>query len=86
MALYGAVPFMLSHKVGQSAGVLWLNSAEMWVDVEKKKGGISTHWMSESGLVDLFLFLGPTQSEIFNSYTKRIVQITIHPRLDSRDK
>ncbi|KAJ3286070.1 hypothetical protein HK104_009189 [Borealophlyctis nickersoniae] len=38
MALYGAVPFMMSHKKGLSSGVLWLNSAEMWVDVEKTAG------------------------------------------------
>lgn len=35
MALYGSVPFMLSHKEGHSTGVLWLNAAEMWIDVER---------------------------------------------------
>lgn len=35
MALYGSIPFLLSHKLGSSAGVFWLNAAEMWVDVEK---------------------------------------------------
>jgi alpha-glucosidase (family GH31 glycosyl hydrolase) len=35
MALYGSIPFMMSHKKGHSAGVFWLNAAEMWVDVEK---------------------------------------------------
>lgn len=29
----------------------------------------STHWMAESGILDLFVFLGPTPSDIFNSYT-----------------
>lgn len=38
MALYGSVPFMMSHKSGASVGVFWLNAAEMWVDVEKVKG------------------------------------------------
>lgn len=80
MALYGAVPFMLSHKLGQSAGVLWLNSAEMWVDVEKQKKGASTHWMSESGLVDLFFFLGPSQTDVFNSFTK----LTGRPQLPQK--
>lgn len=35
MALYGSIPFLLSHKLGASGGVFWLNAAEMWVDVEK---------------------------------------------------
>ncbi|KAJ3056166.1 hypothetical protein HK097_007890 [Rhizophlyctis rosea] len=38
MALYGAIPFMISHKQGLSSGVFWLNSAEMWVDVEQTAG------------------------------------------------
>eukprot|EP00842_Homolaphlyctis_polyrhiza_P006207 jgi/Hompol1/6588/HPOL_000454-RA len=90
MALYGSVPFMMSHKPGLSAAVLLLNGAEMWVDIEKTKGSgsklqmsnyepfstkqtsatsVETHWIAESGLVDLFFFLGPTQADIFNSYT-----------------
>jgi alpha 1,3-glucosidase len=70
MALYGAVPFMLSHKKDLSTGVFWLNSAEMWIDVEiPENGQVSTHWMAESGLVDLFFFLGPTQEDVFDSYT-----------------
>ena len=40
MALYGSIPFMLAHKTTESSGprstgILWLNSAEMWVDVER---------------------------------------------------
>ncbi|KAI8826243.1 glycosyl hydrolases family 31-domain-containing protein [Fimicolochytrium jonesii] len=35
MALYGSIPFMFSHKKGVSAGLYWMNAAEMWVDVEK---------------------------------------------------
>jgi len=38
MALYGSVPIMISHKKKNSAGVFWLNSAEMWVDIEKSQG------------------------------------------------
>jgi alpha 1,3-glucosidase len=29
----------------------------------------STHWMAESGILDLFVFLGPTSSDIFQQYT-----------------
>ena len=41
MALYGSIPFLLSHKVGASVGVFWLNAAEMWVDIDKtSKSGV----------------------------------------------
>ncbi|TPX67212.1 hypothetical protein SpCBS45565_g03933 [Spizellomyces sp. 'palustris'] len=91
MALYGSIPFMLSHKKGVSSGVFWLNSAEMWIDVEKAKGTgtlsklasyipfatsketsattTSTHWMAESGVLDLFVFVGSTPNDIFDSFT-----------------
>lgn len=29
----------------------------------------STHWMAESGILDLFVFLGPTPQSIFEQYT-----------------
>jgi uncharacterized membrane protein len=33
-ALYGHVPFLLAHSVDFTTGLLWLNSAETWVDLE----------------------------------------------------
>jgi alpha 1,3-glucosidase len=39
MALYGSIPFMTAHRKGQTSGVLLLNSAEMWIDVEKSNRG-----------------------------------------------
>lgn len=29
----------------------------------------TTHWMTESGILDLFVFLGPTPASVFQSYT-----------------
>ena len=34
MALYGSIPFLVSHTPQSSAGVFFHNSAEMWVDIE----------------------------------------------------
>ncbi|KAJ3103748.1 hypothetical protein HDU96_009155 [Phlyctochytrium bullatum] len=58
MALYGSIPYILGHSEGRSVGALWVNAAEMWVDVEinEEKGHSSTHWMAESGLIDLILY------------------------------
>ena len=36
---------------------------------ETSATSVDTHWMAESGTLDLFFFLGPTQTDIFNAYT-----------------
>ena len=33
MALYGSIPFLVSHTPAQSAGIYFNNAAEMWVDI-----------------------------------------------------
>jgi len=83
MALYGAVPYVASHTVDGkfSTGVLWLNSAETYVDMSTTQtssglfgGGAAgpnkrVHWMSESGRLDAFFVLGPKPSDLFLQYT-----------------
>ncbi|EKD19461.1 uncharacterized protein L3040_002663 [Drepanopeziza brunnea f. sp. 'multigermtubi'] len=81
MTLYGAIPFMHAHKKDSTVGVFWLNAAETWVDVIKEteahnplslgigsKKDTKTHWFSESGLIDVFVFLGPTAKEVTKAY------------------
>jgi mannosyl-oligosaccharide alpha-1,3-glucosidase len=81
MTLYGSIPFMQAHKKGSSAGIFWLNAAETWVDVVKAKStanalslGLSghvdaqTHWMSESGLLDVFVMLGSEPKDLSHLY------------------
>ena len=69
MTLYGSIPFMQAHRKDSSVGILWLNAAETWVDITKKKGSNSkidtdTHWISESGILDVFVFLGPSPHDL----------------------
>ncbi|GAA5803029.1 hypothetical protein HPULCUR_008504 [Helicostylum pulchrum] len=85
-SLYGAVPLMLAHKKGLSAGIFWMNPSETWIDIVKTKSSDSnpvqkvfgtsdtststqTHWMSEAGVLDLFVFLGPTTKDILRQYS-----------------
>ncbi|KAL2179057.1 glycoside hydrolase family 31 protein [Thermothelomyces heterothallicus CBS 202.75] len=81
MTLYGSIPFMQAHRKDSSVGVFWLNAAETWVDITKAKdsknplslGGKArtnthTHWFSESGLLDVFVFLGPTPKDLTARY------------------
>ena len=82
MTLYGSIPFMQAHRKNETVGVFWLNAAETWVDITKTKSGIqkwtggdgsnvdtNTHWFSESGLLDVFIFLGPSTQDILKTYT-----------------
>src|SRR5436853_4969386 len=81
MTLYGSIPFMQAHRKSSTVGVLWLNAAETWVDIVKSRAsanplalGVSgktstkTHWFSESGQLDVFVFLGPTPRDLSKSY------------------
>ncbi|KAI9812676.1 MAG: hypothetical protein M1826_002777 [Phylliscum demangeonii] len=81
MTLYGAIPFMQAHRKGSTVGVFWLNGAETWVDIVKSKvasnplgiGGTTetrTHWFSESGLLDVFVFLTQTPEELVSTYSE----------------
>jgi len=78
MALYGAVPFLIAHHSAATTGLLWLNSAETFIDVSDSStgGGLlssgtpqkDTHWISESGVIDAYLLPGPTPSALFSQY------------------
>lgn len=72
MALYGNVPLVISQstKTGTS-GVFWFNPSETFVDVMDDDAFNSkmTHWMSESGIIDIFLLRGPTPQELYSQYS-----------------
>ena len=80
--LYGSIPFMVSHgKSGKTSGFFWLNAAEMQIDVlangwdaesgialPSSESRIDTLWMSEAGIVDTFLFVGPGPKDVVKQY------------------
>jgi alpha 1,3-glucosidase len=81
MTLYGAIPFMQAHKKDSTVGIFWLNAAETWIDIVKAKESTNplslgleakidtkTHWFSESGLLDIFVFLGPKPTDVTKAY------------------
>ena len=85
MALYGSIPFMIAHGAnGASAGVFWHNPSETYVDILKHaapggRGGVSTRWMSESGVWDLSLIPGPTGKGVISAYTSLTGTQTLPP-------
>jgi alpha 1,3-glucosidase len=78
MTLYGAIPFMQAQKKGSTVGVFWLNAAETWIDIVKSetnpramstgKTSTHTHWMSEGGLLDVFVLPGPDAALLYQQY------------------
>uniref|UniRef100_A0A8C2I8I9 Neutral alpha-glucosidase AB n=1 Tax=Cyprinus carpio TaxID=7962 RepID=A0A8C2I8I9_CYPCA len=84
MALYGAVPVLISHSTDRTMGIFWLNAAETWVDISSNTtmfGKIldfvqvsseapqtDVRWMSESGIIDVFIMLGPKPADVFTQY------------------
>ena len=70
MALYGSIPVMLAHGKLGTVGVFWNNPTETFIDVdwEETSDASSTHWMSESGIIDTFFFLGPNAKDVMGQY------------------
>lgn len=67
--LYGSIPYMVAIGEGRAVGAFWLNAAEMYIDVERGAQGIDTQWIVESGVVDLFLLMGPTPALLSHQYS-----------------
>ena len=65
MALYGAIPLLHAHSKTSSVGVLNLVASETWVDVLHQGKDVHTHWMSESGILDLLILPGPRPQQLF---------------------
>lgn len=73
MALYGSIPVIYSHGKDKTSGVFWHNAAETWVDIISKDdnlGDVNAHFMSESGVIDIFFLLGDKPLDVFSEYTK----------------
>eukprot|EP00047_Mylnosiga_fluctuans_P004388 m.234252 g.234252 ORF g.234252 m.234252 type:complete len:895 (-) comp12637_c0_seq1:37-2721(-) len=92
MALYGSIPYMVSHAKDRTAGMLFLNAAEMWIDIHSstdtdnagvighlrnlfgnkanEKPETHTHWMAESGVIDLYFLLGPQPEDVSLQYAQ----------------
>lgn len=68
MALYGVIPLLHAHSKDSSVGVLNLIGSETWVDILHENGGTKTHWMSESGILDILLLPGPSPDNLFKQY------------------
>jgi alpha 1,3-glucosidase len=71
MALYGAVPLLHAHSVHSTVGVFNAIGSETWVDIgHPNADSTESHWISESGILDVFLLAGPTPTDVFQQYAR----------------
>jgi alpha 1,3-glucosidase len=74
MALYGSIPLLMGHsaETGRTVGVFFNNPSETFVDIydANKAGGMGSHWISESGVMEIFVLPGgPDVSSVYSQYT-----------------
>lgn len=79
MPMYGSIPFMQAQAKGASAGVFWANAADTYIDITKDKKSTTSHWISEAGLLDVFVFLSDAPEEINRQYGA-VVGYTLLPQ------
>ncbi|KAG0658123.1 hypothetical protein C6P45_002273 [Maudiozyma exigua] len=78
MPMYGAIPLLLSTNGQNSIGIFWNNPADTWVDIHYPNDETSqSHFMSETGIIDVFIFISDRPNQITNSFT----QLTGRPAL-----
>ncbi|XP_074594644.1 neutral alpha-glucosidase AB-like [Brevipalpus obovatus] len=85
MALYGAVPTMIAHSEERTVGLLWLNPSDTFIDIESVNQGVMglfsnlvsgdvktrlTHWISETGMIDAYIMMGPKPSDVMRQNAK----------------
>ncbi|CCO30244.1 alpha 1,3-glucosidase [Rhizoctonia solani AG-1 IB] len=72
MPLYGSIPLLHAHNEHSTVGVFLAVGSETWIDVSRTPdaAGTRTHWIAESGIIDLFILPGPGTQEIFSQYAR----------------
>ncbi|KAF8729120.1 Galactose mutarotase-like, partial [Rhizoctonia solani] len=72
MPLYGAIPLLHAHSEHSTVGVFLAVASETWIDISRTPdaAGTRTHWIAESGIIDLFILPGPSTQDIFSQYAR----------------
>ena len=74
--------------------MFWNNGAETWIDIKSSKSMLDsiisffktekvpemdTHWYSESGIIDMFIMLGPKPHDVSHQYATITGTTTLPP-------
>jgi alpha 1,3-glucosidase len=62
---------MHAHSAKSTVAVFNALASETWIDIAHTgNSGVETHWISESGILDVFLLPGPTPTDVFAQYAR----------------
>ncbi|KAI0753449.1 alpha-glucosidase [Daedaleopsis nitida] len=71
MSLYGSIPLMHAHSADSTVAIFNAVGSETWIDVgHPSPKSTSSHWISESGILDVFILPGPTPQDVFAQYAR----------------
>lgn len=71
MSLYGSIPVLHAHSIESTVAIFHAVASETWIDVShRSEKSTETHWISESGILDVFIMPGPTPEDIFAQYAQ----------------
>ncbi|PBL00499.1 glycoside hydrolase family 31 protein [Armillaria gallica] len=71
MSLYGSIPVMHAHSADSTVAIFNAVASETWIDVHHPTSKSShSHWISESGIMDVFILPGPTPEDVFAQYAR----------------
>ncbi|KAF8608373.1 glycoside hydrolase family 31 protein [Ceratobasidium sp. AG-I] len=72
LSLYGSIPLLHAHNEHSTVGVFVAVGSETWIDIARTPdaAGTRTHWIAESGIIDIFILPGPNVADVFSQYTR----------------
>jgi alpha 1,3-glucosidase len=71
MSLYGSIPLMHAHSSDSTVAIFNAVASETWIDLaHPSPKSTETHWISETGILDVFVLPGPTPNDVFAQYAK----------------
>ncbi|KAF9784102.1 alpha-glucosidase [Thelephora terrestris] len=80
LSLYGSIPIIHAHSADSTVAVFVAVASETWVDVaHPTQKSTETHWISESGILDIFLLPGPTPDQVFGQYARLTGAVQLPP-------
>ncbi|XP_057716090.1 neutral alpha-glucosidase C isoform X2 [Corythoichthys intestinalis] len=85
LSIYGSVPLLVAHKQDRTLGVFWLNASDSFVHVnysQEEDGPLphtDVHWLSESGVIDCMVLLGPSPAQMYRQYAELTGYQTLPP-------
>ncbi|KAG8873007.1 hypothetical protein FRB97_007127 [Tulasnella sp. 331] len=71
MSLYGSIPLLHAHSARSTVGIFNAIASETYIDISHPSSdSTKSHWISESGILDVFLLPGPTAADVFAQYAR----------------